>query len=123
MFAASLEAMPYLQSGKTRAIAISTLKRSLSFPDIPTVAETTDLADFEVVFWQAMVVPAGTPQPIVDKLQSVIAKVAADPDMIQRFKVQGVEIRSSTPGELKAWYLKEEKRWTTLIKEQGIKVE
>ena len=78
MFAASLEAMPYLQSGRTRAIAISTLKRSPSFPDIPTVAETTDLADFEVVFWQAMVMPAGTPKPIVDKLQAVIAKVAAD---------------------------------------------
>jgi tripartite-type tricarboxylate transporter receptor subunit TctC len=87
------------------------------------VAETTDLADFEVVFWQAMVVPAGTPKPIVDKLQAVIAKVAADPDMIQRFKLQGVEIRSSTPAELKDWYLKEEKRWTTLIKEQAIKVE
>ena len=123
MFSASLEAMPFVQSGKTRAIAMSTLKRSPSFPDIPTVAETTDLADFEVVFWQAMVVPAGTPKPIVDKLQAVIAKVAADPDMIQRFKLQGVEIRSSTPAELKDWYLKEEKRWTTLIKEQGIKVE
>jgi tripartite-type tricarboxylate transporter receptor subunit TctC len=123
MFAASLEATPFLQSGRTRAIAISTLKRSPSFPDIPTVAETTDLADFEVVFWQAMVVPAGTPRPIVDKLQAVIAKVAADPDMIQRFKLQGVEIRSSTPAELKDWYLKEEKRWTTLIKEQAIKVE
>ena len=123
MFSASLEATPFLQSGKTRAIAISTLKRSPSFPDIPTVAETTDLADFEVVFWQAMVVPAGTPKPIVDKLQAVIAKVAADPDMIQRFKLQGVEIRSSTPAELKDWYLKEEKRWTTLIKEQAIKVE
>ncbi len=123
MFAASLEATPFLQSGGTRAIAISTLKRSPSFPDIPTVAETTDLADFEVVFWQAMVVPAGTPKPIVDKLQAVIAKVAADPDMIQRFKLQGVEIRSSTPAELKDWYLKEEKRWTTLIKEQAIKVE
>jgi len=123
MFSASLEATPFLQSGKTRAIAISTLKRSPSFPDVPTVAETTDLADFEVVFWQAMVVPAGTPKPIVDKLQAVIAKVAADPDMIQRFKLQGVEIRSSTPAELKDWYLKEEKRWTTLIKEQAIKVE
>ena len=123
MFSPSLEATPFLQSGKTRAIAISTLKRSPSFPDVPTVAETTDLADFEVVFWQAMVVPAGTPKPIVDKLQAVIAKVAADPDMIQRFKLQGVEIRSSTPAELKDWYLKEEKRWTTLIKEQAIKVE
>jgi tripartite-type tricarboxylate transporter receptor subunit TctC len=123
MFAASLEAMPFVQSGKTRAIAISTLKRSPSFPDIPTVAEAADLADFEVVFWQAMVVPAGTPRPVIDKLQAVIAKVAADPDMIQRFKLQGVEIRSSTPVELKDWYLKEEKRWTTLIKEQGIKME
>jgi tripartite-type tricarboxylate transporter receptor subunit TctC len=123
MFSASLEAVPFLQSGKTRAIAISTLKRSPRFPDIPTVAETTDLSDFEVVFWQAMVVPAGTPKPIVDKLQAAIAKVAADPDMIERFKVQGVEIRSSTQAEFKAWYLKEEKRWTTLIKEQGIKAD
>lgn len=123
MFSASLEAVPFLQSGKTRAIAMSTLKRSPSFPDIPTVAEVTDLKDFDVVFWQGMVVPAGTPKPIVDKLQAAIAKVAADPDVIERFKKQGVEIRSSTPAEFKEWYLIEEKRWTTLIKEQGIKAE
>jgi tripartite-type tricarboxylate transporter receptor subunit TctC len=123
MFAASLEAMPYIQSGKTRAIAITTLKRLPAFPDIPTVAETTDLADFEATFWQCMVVPAGTPKPIIDKLQAAIAKVAADRAMIDRFRAQGVEIRSSTPAELKDWYLREEKRWTTLIKEQGIKME
>jgi tripartite-type tricarboxylate transporter receptor subunit TctC len=70
-----------------------------------------------------MVVPADTPQPIVDKLQKAIVKVAADPDVIERFKQQGVEIRSSTPAEFKAFYAKEEKRWVTLIKEQGIKAE
>jgi tripartite-type tricarboxylate transporter receptor subunit TctC len=70
-----------------------------------------------------MVVPAGTPKPIVDKLQAAIAKVAADPEVIEKLKAQGVEIRSSTPDELKAFYLKEEKVWTTLIKEQGIKAE
>ena len=123
MFSASLEAVPFLQSGKTRAIAMSTLKRSPSFPDIATVAELTDLKDFDVVFWQGMVVPAGTPKPIIDKLQAAIAKVAADPEVIERFKKQGVEIRSSTPAEFKEWYLIEEKRWTTLIKEQGIKAE
>ena len=123
MFSASLEAVPFLQSGKTRAIAISTLKRSPNFPDIPTVAETADLSDFEVVFWQCMVVPAGTPRPIVDKLQAAIARIAAAPEMIERFKVQGVEIRSSTPAELKTFYDREEKRWTTLIKEQGIKAD
>ncbi len=121
MFSASLEAKPFLDSKKTRAIAISSLTRSPAFPDIPTVAEAANLPDFQAIFWQAMVVPAGTPKPIIDKLQKALAKVAADPEVIEKFKVQGVEIRSSTPEELKAFYLKEEKVWTTLIKEQGIK--
>ena len=123
MFSASLEAKPLLDGKKTRAIAISSLTRSPAFPNIPTVAESAKLPDFQAIFWQAMVVPAGTPKPIVDKLQAALAKVAADPEVIERFKVQGVEIRSSTPAELKAFYLKEEKVWTTLIKEQGIKAE
>ena len=121
MFSASLEAKPFLDSKKTRAIAISSLTRSPAFPDIPTVAEAANLPDFQAIFWQAMVVPAGTPKPVVEKLQKALAKVAADPEVIEKFKVQGVEIRSSTPEELKAFYLKEEKVWTTLIKEQGIK--
>ncbi|MDI1286349.1 MAG: tripartite tricarboxylate transporter substrate binding protein [Reyranella sp.] len=121
MFSASLEAKPFLDSKKTRAMAISSLKRSPAFPDIPTVEEAAGLPEFQAIFWQGMVVPAGTPKAIVDKLQKAIAKVAADPDVIERFKLQGVEIRSSTPEEFKAFYLKEEKIWTTLIKEQNIK--
>ena len=123
MFSASLEAKPLLDAKKTRAIAISSQKRSPAFPDIPTIVEVTGLKDFEAVFWQAMVVPAGTPKPIVDKLQKAIAKVAADPQVIERFKPMGVEIRASTPAEFKEFLLKEEKRWTTLIKEQNIKPE
>jgi tripartite-type tricarboxylate transporter receptor subunit TctC len=123
MFSASLEAKPFLDSKKTRAMAISSLTRSPAFPDIPTVAEAANLPDFQAIFWQGMVVPAGTPKPIVDKLQAAIAKVAADPEVVERFKIQGVEIKSSTPEEFKTFYLKEEKVWTTLIKEQGIKAE
>ena len=107
----------------TRAIAISSLARSAAFPDIPTVAESANLPGFQSIFWQGMVVPAGTPKPIIDKLQKAIAKVAADPAVIERFKVQGVDIRSSTQAEFKTFYLEEEKVWTTLIKEQGIKPE
>ena len=123
MFSASLEAKPFLDAKKTRAIAISSQKRSPAFPDIPTIVEVTGLKDFEAVFWQAMVVPAGTPKPIVDKLQKAIAKIAADPEVIERFKVQGVEIRASTQAEFKDFLNKEEKRWVTLIKEQNIKPE
>jgi tripartite-type tricarboxylate transporter receptor subunit TctC len=123
MFSASLEAKPFLQSGKTRAIAISSLTRSPAFPEIPTVAEAAGLKDFEAVFWQAMVVPAGTPQPIIDRLNAAIVKIAADPEMKARFAAQGVELRSSTPAGLATFLDKEEVRWTTLIKEQGIKAE
>ena len=123
MFSASLEAKPLLDSKKTRAIAISSQTRSPAFPDIPTVAEVTDMKDFLAIFWQGMVLPAGTPKPIAEKLQAALAKVAADPEVIERFKVQGVEIKSSTPEEFKIFYLKEEKVWTTLMKEQGIKLE
>ena len=123
MFSASLEAKPLLDSKKTRAISISSQTRSPAFPDIPTVAEVTDMKDFLAIFWQGMVLPAGTPKPIAEKLQAALAKVAADPEVIERFKVQGVEIKSSTPEEFKIFYLKEEKVWTTLMKEQGIKLE
>ena len=123
MFSASLEAKPFLDSKKTRAIAISSIKRSPAFPDIPTVAESANLPGFNSIFWQAMVVPAGTPKPIVDRLQAAIAKVAADPEVIEKFKIQGVEIRASTQDEFRAFYLAEEKLWTTLIKEQGIKAD
>ena len=123
MFSPSIEAKPFLDSGKTRALAISSTKRSPAFPDIPTVKEAAGLKDFDSVFWSGVLVPAGTPQPIVDKLQKAVAKVASDPEMVERFKQQGVEIRSSTQAEFLKHVDEEEKRWTTLIKVKGIKAE
>ncbi len=123
MFSAALEARPILATGKTRAIAITSAARSPAFPDIPTMAEATGRKDFVVTFWQGMVVPAGTPQGIVDKLQKAIAKVALDPEMIEQFKPQGVEIRASTQAEFKDFMNREEARWVRLIKERNIKPE
>ncbi len=123
MFSAALEAKPILATGKTRGIAITSAERAPAFPEIPTVGEATGMKDFVVTFWQGMVVPAGTPKAIVDKLEKAIAKVAADPDMIERFKPQGVEIRASTQAEFKDFMAREEVRWTRLIKERNIKPE
>jgi tripartite-type tricarboxylate transporter receptor subunit TctC len=123
MFSAALEAKPILATGKTRAIAITSAVRSPAFPDIPTVGETTGLKDFAVTFWQGMVVPAGTPKAIVEKLERAIAKVALDAEVIEHFKSQGVEIRASTQAEFKDFMGKEELRWVRLIKEGNIKAE
>ncbi|MBL8381838.1 MAG: tripartite tricarboxylate transporter substrate binding protein, partial [Burkholderiales bacterium] len=69
------------------------------------------------------VVPAGTPRAIVDRLQAAIAKVAADPEVIERFKPQGVEIRASTQAEFRDFMTREEVRWSRLIRERNIKAE
>ncbi len=123
MFSAALEAKPILATGKTRAIAITSAVRSPAFPDIPTVSEATGMRDFAVTFWQGMVVPAGTPKAIVEKLERAIAKVALDAEVIEHFKSQGVEIRASTQAEFKDFMGKEELRWVRLIKERNIKAE
>jgi tripartite-type tricarboxylate transporter receptor subunit TctC len=123
MFSAALEAVPLLQRGATRALAISSATRSPAFPDLPTVEEALGVTGFATVFWQALVVPAGTPKPIIERLRASIVKVASDPDMIARFAKQGVELKSSTPQELADLIDREDKRWSTLIKEKGIKAE
>jgi tripartite-type tricarboxylate transporter receptor subunit TctC len=123
MFSAALEARPILATGKTRAIAITSAARSPAFPDIPTLAETTGRRELVVTFWQGLVVPAGTPRPIIDRLQKAIAKVAQDPEVIEQFRPQGVEIRASTPAEFREFMAREETRWVKLIRERGIRPE
>ncbi len=123
MFSAALEAVPLLQRGATRALAISSGTRSAAFPDLPTVEEALGIKGLATVFWQAMVVPAGTPKPVIDRLQASIAKIAADPAMKAKFAQQGVELQASTPQALTELMESEEKRWSTLIKEKGIKAE
>lgn len=123
MFSSTIEAVPHLQSGRTRAIAISSARRSPMLPDLPTVEEAAGLTGFDAVFWQSIVVPAGTPKPIIARLHAAIVKVLADPQMEERFAKLGVEFRSSTPEELAEMIDREEKRWGTLIRERGIKAE
>jgi tripartite-type tricarboxylate transporter receptor subunit TctC len=123
MFSAVIEALPHLQSGRTRAIAISSGRRLETFPDLPTVEQAAALGGFEAIFWQAMVVPAGTPKPIIERLHAALASIGADRDLKERFAKQGVDIRTSTPEELGALMEREEKRWSTLIRTRGIRAE
>ncbi len=123
MFSASLEAAPLLARGATRPLAITSAKRSPAFPDLPTMIEASGLADFAAEFWQCLVVPKGTPKPILDRLQAAIAAVVADKEMQERFAKQGVNLQASTPQELRDLMVREEKRWSTLIREKGLKPE
>jgi tripartite-type tricarboxylate transporter receptor subunit TctC len=94
-------AMPQVKTGQVKALAVTSLQRSPSLPDIPTMAEQ-GLTGFEVISWQAVLVPAGTPQPIVDRLNTEIVKAIGSPQVQERMASQYFTPVGSTPAELTA---------------------
>ena len=94
-------AMPQVKTGQVKALAVTSLQRSPALPDIPTMAEQ-GLPGFEVISWQAVLVPAGTPQPIVDRLNTEIVKAIATPQVQERMASQYFTPVGSTPAALTA---------------------
>lgn len=114
--------IPQIQSGKMRALAVTSAKRWPTLPDVPTMAEA-GVKDFVVTSWAAFVFPAGTPRPIVDKVSQAMRKIAADPALQQRFEVAGARCLASTPEEVLAFAAKERKVWKEVVALSGAKVE
>lgn len=125
MFDTTVVAGPHIQSGKLRAIAVTSAKRLASMPNVPTVAESgiKGLSDFEVVSWQAIFVPAGTPAPIVERLHTEIRTILAQPDMQEKMKGFGMEPADLTTAQIAAFQKAEVDKWAQVIKAANIKVE
>ena len=125
MFDTTVVAAPHIQSGKLRAIAVTSAKRLASMPDVPTVAESgvPELKDFEVQSWQAIFVPKGTPTPIITRLHDEIRKVLAQPDMQNRLKGFGMEPADLSVAQIAAFQKAEVEKWAQVIKAANIKVD
>jgi tripartite-type tricarboxylate transporter receptor subunit TctC len=125
MFDTTVVAGPHIQSGKLRAIAVTSSKRLASLPDVPTIAESglPGLKDFEVVSWQAIFVPAGTPAPVVDRLHTEIRKILATPEMQDKLKGFGMEPTDMTTTQIAAFQKAEVEKWAQVIKAAGIKAD
>lgn len=125
MFDTTVVAAPHIQSGKLRAIAVTSAKRLASMPDVPTVAESglAGLANFEVLSWQAIFVPAGTPQPVVERLHTEIARILAEPEMQAKLKGFGMEPASLTTTQIGEFQKAEVAKWAQVIKAAGIKAD
>jgi tripartite-type tricarboxylate transporter receptor subunit TctC len=122
MFDTSLIVGPHIQSGKLRPIAITGSKRVPGFPDVPTIAESGQKG-FDMVSWQAMFVPANTPQPVIDRLHAEVMKALALPEIQARLKGFGMEPSSMTPAQLLAYQKDEVEKWAKVIKAANIKAE
>jgi len=125
MFDTTVVAGPHIQSGKLRAIAVTSAKRLPSMPDVPTVAESgiNGLKDFEVVSWQAIFVPAGTPAPIIDRLHTEIRKILAKPDMQEKLTSFGMAPADMTTAQIATFQKAEVDKWAAVIKAANIKAE
>lgn len=114
--------MPQHQAGKIRAIAITSRERSPAAPDIPTVAES-GIRGFEVIGWQGVLAPAGTPRPIVDRLAREFAAIVADPELRKEFASRGLDPAYLDANGFAQWIRAETATWRRVVTEANLKVD
>ena len=121
MFDTTVVAGPHIESGKLRPLAVTSAKRQPNMPNVPTVAET--VPGYEVISWQAIFAPAGTPKPIVDRLHSEIAKILAEPELRERLAKLGMQGADMTTAQVGEFQKAEVAKWAQVIKAANIKLE
>jgi len=120
MFADFTTAMPHVQSGTLRPLAISRIKRSKLYPDLPTMDEA-GITGFNLDAWAGLVAPAGTPPDVIAKLNGALRKVIDSPEVQAKFKNVGFEGFSSTPEELGDYIKAQLAAWKKMVDDAGIK--
>ena len=115
-------ALPHMRSGKARAIAVTSIKRSPAAPDVPTIAES-GVAGYDVSHWFGALAPAGTDRKILERLHDDIVAVQRMPDVAAAYTKSGADPVNMKPGEFDAYLRAEIAKWTKVIRAAGIKVE
>jgi tripartite-type tricarboxylate transporter receptor subunit TctC len=110
---------PHIKSGRVKALAVTSPKRNAAMPELPTVAES-GVPGFDIRVWFGVFLPAGAPRAIVTMLNERIAKLAALPDVRQRFVNEGADPAPSTPEEFAALLKHDLARWTKVVQTTGI---
>jgi tripartite-type tricarboxylate transporter receptor subunit TctC len=121
MFANILSVLPQVKSGRLRALAITSAKRSALAPELPTVSET--YPGFESGTWYGLMAPSNMPREIVTRLNDAVTRVMQAPDIREKFLAQGAEPLSGTPSEAAAFTRAEVAKWGKVVKASGVKAE
>jgi len=122
MFTGVPSAQPFVASGKARMLAVASRKRSAAFPDVPTLIEA-GYKDFVSTVWIGVLLPAGTPEPIVKKLNAAFLASLKQPDLLERLAGVGAEPAGSTSAEFDAVIKADIARWAKVVKATGIKLD
>ena len=122
MFDNIVTTLPLAKAGRLRALAVTTARRSAAAPEMPTVAES-GVPGYDANAWFGVFVPAGTPQPVVNRLNTEIVKIVKLPEMRERFLNLGAEPAGSTAAEFGAFFRSEVEKWGRVVKTSGAQVD
>ncbi len=111
---------PMARAGRVRALGTTGAKRSTVLPDVPTISEA-GVKDYEATIWLGIMAPAGTPKPIVDRLNAEIGKIVARPDVKKAWNEQGAEPMAMTPAEFEKFLNADIAKWAHVVKVAGVK--
>jgi tripartite-type tricarboxylate transporter receptor subunit TctC len=121
MFGTLLAAVPHIRNDKLRGLALTGPKRVEALPQVPTFRES-GMASFDASSWNCMMAPAGTPEPIIARLNAELVRIVRDPSVLERLKGDGVTGTGSTPRELADYLKSESAKWGKVARDVGIKV-
>ena len=122
IFAVMQPLQPQIQAGKLRALAVTSAKRFPLLPDLPTIAES-GYPKFEALAWNGVLVPAGTPKPVIARLNSEINAILKQTDVVQKLNAAGFDLIGGTPEEFGALITAESDKWAPVIKSANIKID
>ena len=112
-------ATPYVDSGRLRALAVTTQKRFVLWPNVPTIAETV-LPGFDVLAWYAVAAPKNMPAPLVNKLNATVLAILKRPDIVDKLLVLGAETRPTTARAAQDFLASEVARWMKVVHDEKI---
>jgi tripartite-type tricarboxylate transporter receptor subunit TctC len=113
-------AAPHVKGGTVKVLALSSAKRSPAAPDVPTIAEITGMKDYDFTLWAGFFAPRGTPQPIIDRLNTEINKVIEDPEVKTRLEAAGAVVTPMSVAQFKEFVQNESAKYLRVIKETGV---
>jgi tripartite-type tricarboxylate transporter receptor subunit TctC len=116
MFSAANEAIPFVTSDKTKGLAVTSLERISTLPNLPTMNEAAGVKNFEATFWLALVAPAGMDKGLQTRISSAMRELGKDDELRQRLNQLGIDLVTSTPEVVTANLKSDEEKWTTLIR-------
>jgi tripartite-type tricarboxylate transporter receptor subunit TctC len=122
MFEGGVSSLPHVRSGKLRALATTGGKRTGAMPELPTMAEA-GVPGFEMTVWFGLVAPAGTPRPIIERLNREVGEILRTAELKERFAAAGIDITPSTPDELGERVRADLPYYTRLMRDAGIQPE